>query len=926
MRMDRRIVLLCILTVAWSVSSQARKNYGFSEEKPCIIVSDWDFRPYEFVNQEGKPSGYNIEVLDLILNQLQVPHKFMMQEWYLATEMFERREADLIHALTYAYNDPRYVKTKNYINYYTLRAARRTDTPPLHSIRDLDTGDTLLLKKNDYAPLRIGQETAPRFAIEYVSPKEGLTSIRRGLHKYMIWGEIPLGRKVKELALDSIALDEIDIPAGELHIIGYKSELINDIDDEYARLEQAGEIKRIHDKWFHPERLSENTSPYSLLILALIAIAGVIAFLLSRLITLKVRTAVRKSEEANSIITQALGMGNYYVLEYDIAGNRLRNIYGDLLPTEGMAPEEFLRRMTHEQAEYLHEMNTRLATGQQQHFDMHLKYDSGKEGESRWGYYYGNALAETGDGGRRSIIYMMSDTTQEEEQEREHRELGNKYRQVFETNLLAMSYYDKNGRLIDLNSKMRELCGLKESDSERERFFMKTNLFDSVFFKNDYKPGAREVFHCCLHIKIPEIGDDLFIESHVRPVLDQQGRPTCYIVTSRDVTAERNMYLEQQLHDLELMKIHEVTNEYEQKLHYLLEECKMFIWHYYPESNHIHITRSIQGTGYDESIEDFFAGIYEDEREGAMQNVLNCITNKCPYHAVHHYKYTPMENNPTWYSISGIPHVDKEGNLVEFFGIARNINELMTAQQRLKEETARAEDSGRLKAAFLANMTHEIRTPLNAIVGFSDILQMVETQEERREFIRIIRNNCDMLLRLINDILEASSMGQSLAIKPEELDLSQAFNDICQILEQRVQEPGIEFIKDNPYDSYPAYLDRGRLQQVLTNFVTNAVKYTKQGHIKVGYREKDGGLLFYCEDTGTGIPKDKQTQVFERFIKLNDFVQGTGLGLSICKSICERCGGKIGVESEGKGHGSTFWIWTPRRISPYRTVRTVGNH
>lgn len=138
--MDRRIVLLCILTVAWSVSSQARKNYGFSEEKPCIIVSDWDFRPYEFVNQEGKPSGYNIEVLDLILNQLQVPHKFMMQEWYLATEMFERREADLIHALTYAYNDPRYVKTKNYINYYTLRAARRTDTPPLHSIRTWEQG------------------------------------------------------------------------------------------------------------------------------------------------------------------------------------------------------------------------------------------------------------------------------------------------------------------------------------------------------------------------------------------------------------------------------------------------------------------------------------------------------------------------------------------------------------------------------------------------------------------------------------------------------------------------------------------------------------------------------------------------------------------------------------------------------------------
>jgi signal transduction histidine kinase len=200
---------------------------------------------------------------------------------------------------------------------------------------------------------------------------------------------------------------------------------------------------------------------------------------------------------------------------------------------------------------------------------------------------------------------------------------------------------------------------------------------------------------------------------------------------------------------------------------------------------------------------------------------------------------------------------------------------------------------------------------------------MVESPEERMEFIRIIRNNCDMLLRLINDILEASSMGQSLAIKPTEIDLTQVFNDICISLEQRVAESGVAFIKDNPYPSYPAYLDKGRLQQVLTNFVTNAVKYTHQGHIKVGYREKDGGILFYCEDTGAGIPKDKQAAVFERFIKLNDYVQGTGLGLSICKSICERCGGKIGVHSEGEGYGSTFWMWIPRHVIPYQTIRST---
>ena len=131
------------------------------------------------------------------------------------------------------------------------------------------------------------------------------------------------------------------------------------------------------------------------------------------------------------------------------------------------------------------------------------------------------------------------------------------------------------------------------------------------------------------------------------------------------------------------------------------------------------------------------------------------------------------------------------------------------------------------------------------------------------------------------------------------------------------------FIKDNPYTNFPSRTDQERTLQVITNFVTNAVKYTRQGHIKVGYRaesrEVDGqsreGIYIYCEDTGAGIPKEKQASIFDRFVKLNDFVQGTGLGLSICKSIAERCGGAIGVESEGNGKGSTFWLWIPRYLT-----------
>ena len=283
-----------------------------------------------------------------------------------------------------------------------------------------------------------------------------------------------------------------------------------------------------------------------------------------------------------------------------------------------------------------------------------------------------------------------------------------------------------------------------------------------------------------------------------------------------------------------------------------------------------------------------------------------------------------MTHRESWFAISGTPIYDKNGQGIGHFGVIRDVTELMRSQEELRRETTQAQQSGTLKAAFLANMTHEIRTPLNAIVGFSDLLHMANTTEERTEFIQIIRHNCDLLLRLVDDLLEISSMSEKpQRIEAEDIDFSKFFNEVCQTMAQRVQEPSVSFIKDNPKETFPVRTDKERIQQVITNFVTNAVKYTHEGHIKLGYREeqreKNGerqdGIFIYCEDTGAGIPKSQQKSVFDRFVKLNDYVQGTGLGLSICKSIADGCGGDIGVMSEGDGKGSTFWLWIPRFLT-----------
>ena len=209
----------------------------YTEEQPLIIVSDWEFPPYEFSNDKGEPDGYNIEVLNLILGRLKIPHRFVMKEWYQCTEVFNNHEADLIHALSMFYKKPPYVMTSNLITYYRIKAVRRESAPPIPSLTQLSDSDTLTVKNNDYVPLEISLHYPNHhFAVEYHSPREAIAGVHSGKYKYFLWGEQPINWKIKELSLDSLTTDDTDIPPGELRFIGYDKTLINMIDDEFARL------------------------------------------------------------------------------------------------------------------------------------------------------------------------------------------------------------------------------------------------------------------------------------------------------------------------------------------------------------------------------------------------------------------------------------------------------------------------------------------------------------------------------------------------------------------------------------------------------------------------------------------------------------------------------------------------------------------
>lgn len=254
--------------------------------------------------------------------------------------------------------------------------------------------------------------------------------------------------------------------------------------------------------------------------------------------------------------------------------------------------------------------------------------------------------------------------------------------------------------------------------------------------------------------------------------------------------------------------------------------------------------------------------------------------------------------------------VPMEGREPLLIGISWDITNLQNIEQELIKARIKAEQSDRLKSAFLANMSHEIRTPLNAIVGFSQLLPSAETSEEKKLYSGIINQNSDILLQLINDILDLSKIeAGTLEYIKRPMNLGEVCRTIYAVHKERIKE-GVTLLLDNKEEDLLIEGDQNRIMQVITNFLTNASKFTYEGEIRFGFERMDQFIRVYVKDTGIGIEPEKVDHIFDRFVKLNSFAQGTGLGLSICRMIIEKVGGEIGVNSE-LGEGSTFYFTIP---------------
>jgi signal transduction histidine kinase len=366
----------------------------------------------------------------------------------------------------------------------------------------------------------------------------------------------------------------------------------------------------------------------------------------------------------------------------------------------------------------------------------------------------------------------------------------------------------------------------------------------------------------------------------------------------------------------ELAKIRQGNVEYE----FILKAMKLSTWQMDPRRRMITFSNDFRGGQDDhvippdssiDSLVDYLASSDAQRVRTAMDDL--CEGRTSYYHQQYRVKSANVKGLTYWEeSYATIADRDVDGNPVKIVGTTMFINDRKEMEAALIAARNKAEESDRLKTAFLANMGHEIRTPLNAIVGFADLLPVVENEEDRNQLIREIQNNNQKLLRIIDGLVSMSKIeAEAKNLVKSQTNLVEVLSEITQTYMQMVDSQTVVLATQFPYTELMMTTDVAKLRELVDHLMQNAVKFTLKGSITLGFELIDGEhVRIWVKDTGKGIAEADKERIFERFVKVDEYIPGTGLGLPVARSHAASLGGTIGVDSR-PGEGSTFWVVLP---------------
>ena len=520
-----------------------------------------------------------------------------------------------------------------------------------------------------------------------------------------------------------------------------------------------------------------------------------------------------------------------------------------------------------------------------------------------------------------SVFGIQHDVTEDYRRLEAVNQLLLRYHTVFSTSLIDMVYYDNKGVLRDINERACQSFGVPNREFVlKNEFLLKNNpIFADVDIETmsntrtsslvDFSNYQDPIYHT---ETLGLTGKKMFYESTINPIRDANGKLEGVYMAGRDMTEMVVSYHRQKEGAEKLRKINEDIRRYISNINYALRISDIRMVNYYPQSFTLEMSDNISQSQMKLS-QLRCIRLATPRFRRTVSSVLNRMDHLSPYNIQVNIEteIRDKKGRQIWLLFNLVPMLDANGKVERYFGMCRNMTDMVETENRLAVETKKAQETELLKQAFLANMSYEIRTPLNNVVGFAGLFNTPHDEADEPAFVEQIKINSNNMLALVNDVMLLSSLDANMVeYHKDDIDFSQVFASHCQI-GWSTANTQVKTVIDNPYESLVLNIDLEHVGKVIEKLCWLSALTLKEGFVKARYEYRRGELLITIEDTGDGIPEEGMAHLFDRFVHtLDNHLLGTGLDLPIVQAMVNQMGGTIEIEST-LHKGTTAWVSIP---------------
>jgi signal transduction histidine kinase len=545
-------------------------------------------------------------------------------------------------------------------------------------------------------------------------------------------------------------------------------------------------------------------------------------------------------------------------------------------------------------------------------------------------------LERSADGHPTTIIGLQHNITKRLRKREQVNKLLLQFSTIFNSSIIDMMYYDKDGRLMDINSKACQTFGI---NNPKELLNRGMNLKDVPAYQgldiknfDSYRMSSITDIDKIRNQGLGRIGEitiggKIYYDTIVNAIRNDQGELTGIYTSGRCINEMVESYQRLQESTKMLKAGTKHIQDYIDNINYALQVSKVRLMNYRPETHVLELFTDINNRQYELS-QMRCIGMVSPEFRRQVKGLMRRMDRRrnTRIDVMLRTVFHDSQQRDIWLLFHFIPMLQPDGTVSHYFGMCRNATEMVAMEEQLKKETLKAHETEMLKDSFLKNMSYEIRTPLNAVLGFAELLNNDPEPKDETVFIEYIKENTSQLLTLVNDILFISRLdAHMIEFKREPTDFAMLFESYCYMGWTKVRE-GVKTVVENPYDHLVIDIDEAHLADVIQKLCSCAAFFTHEGYIRTKYDYRRGKLTIVVEDTGVGIDKSTMGHLFERFVKNENGEHcGTGLVLPIIQELTRQMGGEVDFQSES-GKGSTAWVTIPCTATTIekKVVNTLG--